>query len=335
MTDSAAETREIAYAPAGDRARIWHPVVLLIGSFLIFYFWAIVPSAVLAAVDAASGKTDLLAPDALLNRYGLAALGASFLLILLHFLIWTRLIERRPLTSIGMFRGGSLGLYVNGIVYGALFAVLVSLAAAVASFHFGFAMPEMFGGNQSIARPDILLFAAMIVPVVLVQAGTEEVVFRGWMLSAFSARMKLIFAVLLSSVAFGVFHVDRFALDPKFAAIFISGTVVLGTFLAVWAMQSGSIAGPAGFHGAYNALLFVTGYLDGAAKAKPGASATQIWSDMMSLESMQQSVRDTDYLAALQTAVIAGSLIGIVVLLGSRREHATANGTALSHARES
>ncbi|NOT42588.1 MAG: CPBP family intramembrane metalloprotease [Alphaproteobacteria bacterium] len=320
------QTRDMPYGPAGERARIWHPIVIIIGGFLAFFVWALVPSVVLASMDAAAGKTDLMAPDALLVQYGLAALGISFALILLHFLFWTRVVERRPLTSIGMLRGGRPGQYVNGLAYGALFALIVTLAAIVASMHFGFAMPAMFVGTENVLRPDVLLFVAMIVPVVFIQGGTEEVVFRGWMLSALSARTSITLAVLVSSAAFGIFHFDRFLLDVRFAAIFISTTIVLGTFLGVWAVQAGSIAGPAGFHGAYNALLFVMGYLDGVAKAKPGATTAQIWADMMSLEAMQQIARNTDYIAAMQTAVIVGSLIGIVVLLmrGDRREFAEA-----------
>jgi hypothetical protein len=127
-------------------------------------------------------------------------------------------------------------------------------------------------------------------------------------------------AVLLSSAAFGIFHVDRFMMDPMFAATFISATIVLGAFLGVWAVQSGSIAGPAGFHGAYNALLLVTSYFDSAASAKPGSTSAQVWSDMMDLEAMLEVVRYADYIAAMQTAVIVGSLIGIVALLATRAE---------------
>lgn len=314
------QSREMPYGPAGERARIWHPIAIIIGSFFAFYLWAIVPSVVLASMDAAAGKTDPTAPDSLLVQYGLAALGASFVLILLHFMFWTRVVERRPLTSIGMFRGGSFGPYLNGIAYGALFALIVTLAAYVAALQFGFSMPAMFSGTQSVLRPDVLLFAATIVPVILVQGGTEEVVFRGWMLSALSARTSITLAVLVSGLAFGVFHVDRFVMDPRFAAVFIASTVVLGVFLGVWAVQAGSIAGPAGFHGAYNALLFVAGYLDGAANAKPGASASQVWADMMSLEAMQESIRHADYIAAMQTAVVICSLIGIAALLLRRTD---------------
>jgi hypothetical protein len=160
----------------------------------------------------------------------------------------------------------------------------------------------------------------MIIPAVLLQGGTEEVVFRGWMLSALSARTSITLAVLVSGLAFGVFHVDRFVLDPVFAAIFISSTVVMGAFLGVWAVKAGSIVGPMGFHGAYNALLFVSGFLDGAAKAKPGQPATQIWSDMMSMESMQEAIRNMDFVAAMQTGVIICSLIAIAVMLLSGQE---------------
>jgi membrane protease YdiL (CAAX protease family) len=312
--------RPAPFGPLGERARIWHPLVILIGSFIAFYVWAILPSVVLASMDAAAGKTDLMAPDSALVQYGLAALAVSFGLILLHFVFWTRVIERRPLTSIGLFRGGSGSKYVNGLVYGVLFALLVNLIAVVASLHFGFSMPAMFTGNAPILRPDLLLFVAMIIPAVLLQGGTEEVVFRGWMLSALSARTSITLAVLVSGLAFGLFHVDRFVLDPVFAAIFISSTVVMGVFLGVWAVKAGSIVGPMGFHGAYNALLFVTGFLDGAAKAKPGQSTAQIWSDMMSMENMQEAIRNMDFVAAMQTGVVICSLIAIAVMLLSGRE---------------
>jgi hypothetical protein len=47
---------------------------------------------------------------------------------------------------------------------------------------------------------------------------------------------------------------------------------------------------------------------------------------MMSLEAMQDIIRHTDYIAAMQTAVVVCSLIGIVALLmrGERREFAEA-----------
>ena len=315
MSEPHDDALPMPFGPMGNRTRIRHPIILLIGSFSAFYFWAAAPGVVLASMDAAAGKTDLLAPGSLLTKYGLPALGISFTLILLHFLFWTRVVERRPLTSIGMFRGGSFGPYLNGIAYGALFALIVSLAAFVAAIHFGFTMPAMFAGTPDVMRSDVMLFSGLLILVVLVQGGTEEVVFRGWMLSAFSTRTSITLAVLLSSVAFGAFHVDRFFMNPTFAVIFISATIVLGAFLGVWAVQSGSIAGPAGFHGGYNALLFVTAYLDGVANAKPGASTAQIWADMMSPQAMKEIARNIDYIAATQSVVIIGSLIGIMTLL--------------------
>jgi hypothetical protein len=75
-----------------------------------------------------------------------------------------------------------------------------------------------------------------------------------------------------------------------------------------------------GFHGAYNALLFVSGFLDGAAKAKPGQPVTQIWSDMMSMENMQEAIRNMDFVAAMQTGVVICSLIAIAVMLLSGQE---------------
>lgn len=312
------DARPMPYADPGERARIWHPIILVLGSFIAFYIWALVPTIVLVAMDMSAGRKDAMGPGSLTMTYGLPALGAAFLLILTHFLLWTRVAERRPLSSIGLFRAGSGRQYANGIVYGALFALLVNLLAVLAANQLGYSVPVMFSGSLGAIGADALLFAAAIVPIVLVQAGTEEVVFRGWMLSAMSARTSITAGILISSVAFGVFHLDRFLLDPMFAMIFIASTIVLGAFLGTWAVHSKSIAGPAGFHGAYNGLLFVSEFLDGAANSKPGDPASKIWNDMMSMDSMQAAVKDIDYLALMQTGVIVCSLIGIITLLLSR-----------------
>lgn len=124
------------FGPIDDRARIWHPIAVIIGSFAVIIVWSLVPIVVLTSIDVAAGKADLLAPDTLSIRYELVALAVSFALILMHFLFWTRVVERRRLTSIGLFRGGSFRRYVNGVVYGALFALIASLAAYVAALHF-------------------------------------------------------------------------------------------------------------------------------------------------------------------------------------------------------
>ena len=322
--NSHADARPMPYADPGERARIWHPIILLLGSFVVFYLWASVPTIVLVLMDHAAGRKGMTDPTSLAMTYGLPALGAAFLLILMHFLLWTRLAERRPLSSIGLFGEGAGGQYVNGLVYGAMFALLINLLAILGALQLGYEVPALFTGSLSNISGAALLFAAAIVPIVLVQAGTEEVVFRGWMLSALSARTSITVGIFASSVAFGVFHLDRFLIDPKFAVIFISSTIVLGAFLGVWAVQAKSIAGPAGFHGTYNGLLFVSEYLDGAAHASPGDPATKAWANMMSMESMQQAVKDIDYLAVMQTAEIICALIGLVVLLAWRREETDA-----------
>lgn len=323
--ENALASATVPFGPMGDRARIWHPLVILIGGFVAFYFWATLPTIVLASMDAAAGRTTPGAPGSLMVDYGFAALGISFSLILVHFLLWTRFGERRPLTSIGMFRGGAAPKYLNGIIYGALFAVLINLGGDLAARLAGFATPDMFAKMIAFPRPDLLLFAMIIVPVILVQGGTEEVVFRGWMLSALSARTSITLAVIVSGIAFGLFHADRFVIDPTFALIFIAGTVVLGCFLAVWATRSGSIAGPAGFHGAYNGLMFVYGFLDTASSGKPGETGAQIWGRMMSLEAMQAEIRFMDYNAVVQTIVVISSLVAIAFMLLSRPAETNAN----------
>ena len=310
-------TRPMPFAPAGPRARIWHPLLIIVGGFFAFMFWGVLPQGVLGAIDGASGITDLQDPRSITMRYVLPAVAAGFGLVLLHFLFWTRTIERRPLASIGLQGPSFAGNYVRGLGLGMIFAIMGTIGGAALATSQGYAVPELAPGAMPRLSETLLLTALLIIPAFLLQAGTEEVVFRGWMLSALSARTSITLAVIVSGIAFGLFHLDRLLVDPKFAAIFMAGTSVMGVFLGVWAVQARSIAGPMGFHGAYNVLLLLTSYLDAASRAAPGDTGSAVFFRMMQ-ESISSAPRYVDYFAVQQSLIVALSIIGIVWILLSR-----------------
>jgi len=311
-------TRPVPFAPVGDNARIWHPALIILGGFVAFMFWAIVPQITLGVFDGIAGITDIQNPNSMTVRYGLLAIGAGFALILLHFLFWTRAVERRPLASIGFQGPGFARRYVAGLGVGIIFAIVGTMASAIIATELGYRVPDMAPGGSFSLAEGVLLTALLIVPVFLLQAGTEEVVFRGWMLSALSARASITIAVIVSGIAFGLFHLDRLLIDPKFAAIFMAGTSVMGVFLGAWAVHARSIAGPMGFHGAYNVLLLLTGYLAAASRAAPTDTGPVIFSRMM-LETMSEAPLYQDYITLQQTFVVAMSIIGLIVILVSRK----------------
>ena len=320
MTDdntSILAERPMPYAPAGSGARIWHPFIVLIGGFFTFMFWAVLPQGILGGIDGASGMTDLLDPRSLTTRYALPALAAGFGLILLHFVFWTRTIERRPLASIGLQAPAFAARYIRGLGIGIIFAIIGTVGGAAIATSMGYTVPELAPSTLPRLSETLMLTALLIVPAFLLQAGTEEVVFRGWMLSALSARTSITLAVIVSGAAFGLFHLDRLLVDPTFAAVFMAGTSVMGVFLGVWAVQARSIAGPMGFHGAYNALLMLSSYLEAAANAAPADTGSAVFFRMMQ-EGMSSAPRYMDYIAVQQTLIVALSIIGIVGIMLSR-----------------
>ena len=312
-----AENRPMPFASVGPHARIWHPLLIIVGGFFAFMFWVVMPQGILGGIDGASGITDLQDPRSLTMRYALPAVAAGFGLVLLHFLFWTRMIERRPLSSIGLQGPGFAGKYVRGLGLGIIFAIIGTIGGAAIATSQGYTVPELAPGALPRLSETLLLTALLIIPAFLLQGGTEEVVFRGWMLSALSARTSITLAVIVSGIAFGLFHLDRLLVDPKFAAIFMAGTSVMGVFLGVWAVQAGSIAGPMGFHGAYNVLLLLTSYLEAASRAAPGDTGSAVFSRMIQ-EGMSSAPRYMDYIAVQQTLIVALSIIGIVWILLSR-----------------
>lgn len=88
---------------------------------------------------------------------------------------------------------------------------------------------------------------AITVPltVIVIAAGSEELVFRGLLLPALLPRLGAAGALALTSVLFGVFHVD------PFAAIYAT---IAGFVLGAIALRTGSTLPAIAFHGAFNAV---------------------------------------------------------------------------------
>lgn len=91
---------------------------------------------------------------------------------------------------------------------------------------------------------------AITVPltVVVIAAGTEELVFRGLLLPALRPQLGGLGALALTAVLFGVFHLD------ESAAIY--GTIA-GLVLGAIALRTGSVVPCIAFHGAFNAVPLV------------------------------------------------------------------------------
>lgn len=179
---------------------------------------------------------------------GVAGL-ASFLLLpffltLVTVLAWVLGVEKRSLASIGLVRGGAARRFATGAGIGIVSILLVVAAIALAgAYAVGAWLPAW---ADAAALPGI----ALLLPCFVLQGSVEEIVIRGWLMSALARRANVPIAVIVSSALFSYLHYA----DGQAPLITIN-TFVFGLFAAAWALRAGHIWGVMGWHAAWNWLL--------------------------------------------------------------------------------
>lgn len=95
-----------------------------------------------------------------------------------------------------------------------------------------------------------LAMLALGAALTLLQVGTEEVFFRGWLQPALAARSTGQVAVFLTAIVFALFHLPAGLTSPVSAVTLLLGGVLFGLL----ALRSGGILAPLGAHFAWNMI---------------------------------------------------------------------------------
>ncbi len=210
----------------------------------------------------------------------LSSLGVVYATTLIAgVLIWAEVVERRGLNSLGLGARGPLtwtGETVFGLFIGLGLLVLMCTFAAGADMlapglgaRAGAGSPEVVAVDR-LADPALWAWLGVFALVLVLNAWAVELLFRGWLLSALAARWGRLSAVFVSSAFFAAAHLYApFVSGWGAGAAFVGAAFVLGVFLALYALLTRSIAGPAMAHGAFSAAQFalaaVSALQDGAA----------------------------------------------------------------------
>jgi membrane protease YdiL (CAAX protease family) len=177
----------------------------------------------------------------------------AFAIAALIFILWIRFFERRDLASVGLgLDGNALKRFVRGFVSGLVMAAAVVYAV------------RLFGGysveaETQLALADLAPIAILLFAFIL-QSGTEELIFRGWMMGRLAERYGLWVGVVGNSILFTLMHVDIenvSALGVSGIAIFTTATLLFSIFLSLLVIRERSIWGAAAWHAAWN-WMFIT-----------------------------------------------------------------------------
>lgn len=151
--------------------------------------------------------------------------------------------EHRRFTDLGLASPGRRLECARGYVLGSAGAVGALFVAITVGWT---AVGGSVGGN---VRPSALVaFAPLWMVVTAFQAGVEEVIFRGWMLSLLVRRWGPRKAVPVQALLFGCLHL---LVDANTALAVLHG-VIFGVFAGLYAYHRRGIWGVIGIHAAYN-----------------------------------------------------------------------------------
>ncbi len=159
---------------------------------------------------------------------------------------WVHCVERRPLATIGLVGSRPQRTFLVGLGVGLATSTLVVTAIGLAG---GYAVGEVLAAWVSASA---LLRMAILLAGFAVQASVEEILFRGWLMSAVARKLGVVLAVVLTSTVFMLLHYS-----PHQAWDLMLGTFLFSLFACAWALRSGNIWGVMGWHTGWNWLIAV------------------------------------------------------------------------------
>jgi membrane protease YdiL (CAAX protease family) len=112
-----------------------------------------------------------------------------------------------------------------------------------------------------------LWYLAAIMPFIALQAGSEEVMFRGWLLPTVAARHGAAIGVAVSTLAFSAAHFG-YGSDLFGMIMSVAVRAPLGWALAVLALRHGNLGASIGVHTGLNTALFVFAQISADAEHK-------------------------------------------------------------------
>jgi membrane protease YdiL (CAAX protease family) len=148
-------------------------------------------------------------------------------------LIYLGFIEKRALVTAGLSRGRILRRYGAGFGLGAFMLLLCYVLPLVAE-------APAYRGLSALIPVYLLGF--------VIQSSSEEIFFRGFLMTGIAKRTGIFFAVLISSAFFSLAH----ALNGGYSLLGGIYYLLIGAFLALLMLRTNSIWASCGFHAAWN-----------------------------------------------------------------------------------
>lgn len=169
--------------------------------------------------------------------YTILSLFATLGMIVIAFL-FCKILQKRPLKTLGFRRERIFKEYIIGIVAGFLvFSAAVLLCVVTGALKLGGMSPAFSAGTF------LLLTVGF-----MIQGMSEEVLCRGYFMVSMARRYPVVIAILANSLFFAALHL----LNPGISVLALLNLVLFGVFASLYFLRRGNIWGVAAFHSIWN-----------------------------------------------------------------------------------
>ena len=162
--------------------------------------------------------------------------------ILIVFL-WVRFVEKRPFSSIGLWKEQWIKKYLRGALLGFIFISIPVVVLVIT----GAVQLQI----QHITTTGIVSILGSLVAF-LIQGAAEEIVVRGWLFPIISVRGRIWIGVTVTSLLFGFLHL----LNPGITILSICNIILVGVFAAFYVLKDGNLWGICAWHSIWNWAQF-------------------------------------------------------------------------------
>ncbi|WDV45685.1 CPBP family intramembrane metalloprotease [Clostridiaceae bacterium M8S5] len=165
--------------------------------------------------------------------------GFGFISLLIFAIVKYR--EKRTIRDLGFQKEGAFKHYIIGFIIGLIMLGLTTLIIVLLG-GLKFVPKAQNVGTQMLPTIMFILIGWII------QGGTEEVIYRGWMLPLLGEKYNVPIALIFSSIIFAAVHLG----NNSISIMPVINLVSFGLFASLYVVYKKSLWGICGLHGAWN-----------------------------------------------------------------------------------
>jgi CAAX protease family protein len=163
-----------------------------------------------------------------------------FLFTLAIIFIWVKFKEGRPFRTVGFLGGGGLKKFGLGFVVGAVLIVLPTATLLLSGQY----VHDVSRVGATLGSSALWIVVLLLI-VWVVQATTEEIAMRGYLLQTFGRQLPAWVAVLVPAILFAILHIGA-------TPIALVNILLIAIFFSFLSLGQGSIWMAAGIHTGWN-----------------------------------------------------------------------------------